>query len=267
LTAAALAFTFLVALNGSATAADAASFVGYVRDDRLQFRPIFQLHPSLPKETFFYFVDPPFLSWNLNGLVTLRYGANVTASGLDYETKAGLRDHQVAYAVYRDDQNTLREEWVDPGATVRADPATPARYAHSITLDGYELVNNRVEPGGSIILLLYWSIGAKVDKNYTVFAHLVNSNGAMVAGHDSQPKRSTAPTSTWPVNGRDIVDAVVVPIDDGVSPGDNYRLQIGLYDESTMQRLPVVDANGQPFDDKVEFAQFSVVAKGTVASP
>ena len=92
----------------------------------------------------------------------------------------------------------------------------PVRFAHSITLDGYELVDNRAAPGGAIIFLLYWSIGDKVDKNYTVFAHLVDQSGAMVAGHDSQPKRGTAPTSTWTVTGRETVDAVVVPIDDGV---------------------------------------------------
>jgi hypothetical protein len=177
---------------------------------------------------------------------------------LDYDVNASLRDHKAAFVSYLDEQNVLRAQPVIPDATVRVAPNLPAQFEKSISLGSYELVSNRVARGEAIILIVYWSNGKRHDKDYTVFAHLVDGTGKTVAGYDNQPKRGLAPTSTWQVTGRAVVDAVVVPIDASAPVGDGYQLQVGWYDAVTMQRLALLDANGQRAGDAVVFEPFSI---------
>jgi hypothetical protein len=54
------------------------------------------------------------------------------------------------------------------------------------------------------------------------------------------------------------VNAIVLPLESNIPPGV-YRLEIGLYDAATLERVRLADANGQPIGDKVVIESFTVV--------
>ena len=72
----------------------------------------------------------------------------------------------------------------------------------------------------------------------------------MVNGSDAQPQQGIVPTSSWRIDQR-IADAIVIPIDAAITPGD-YTIHVGLnVFLSTMQRLSVVDSQGAPIADHI----------------
>ncbi|MGH2365991.1 MAG: hypothetical protein ACRDHX_15245, partial [Chloroflexota bacterium] len=95
-------------------------------------------------------------------------------------------------------------------------------------------------PGDALRVVLQWKALAPVSRRYTVFVHLLDSANKVVAQSDAQPRGNTYPTTLWQP-GETIVDThllLVPPAFQG--PG---RLEVGLYDSATQQRLPL--ANGQ----------------------
>ena len=53
-----------------------------------------------------------------------------------------------------------------------------------------------------------------------------------------------------------MIDAVVVTIPEDALLGENYRLELGLYDVETMRRFAVIDATGKRIDDKIVIEPF-----------
>ena len=253
-----LVIVFLVLGSSSITAERAENFAGTVRQTNSYFRPFFQQHPALPADTLLYIVDPPFVTYNVSGLMFLRYGSNVSVAGVETKSEAGLRDHALAYVLYSDDKGTVQSQRADKGAAVRVMPVLPARFQNSIYLDGVEPVATHVKLGADLILLLYWRGTAPIGEDYTVFAHLVDGDGKLVAGHDSQPQRGRRPTLTWGLE-EPIADAIILTVPPDAPIGDDYRLEIGLYDPRTMKRLSVVDAHGEPISDKITVEPFDLV--------
>lgn len=227
----------------------------FVRETRLQFRPIFQNHPTFPPDTLLYFIEPPFPTPNISGMMYLRYGDNVSVYGTDRDHIAKLRERSASFIYYRD-AGAWKEQEVDNGNVARATPQPPIQFDKTISLVDFELANPKVKRGDPLVLLLYWQSAAKVDKNYTVFIHLVDAQGQTVAGVDSQPRQGQSPTSTWRPNTL-VPDGMIVPVDDTVPPGD-YRVELGLYDAETMQRLSIFNVTGQPVSDKIVIAPITV---------
>jgi hypothetical protein len=91
---------------------------------------------------------------------------------------------------------------------------------------------------------LYWQAVAAAPVDYTVFVHLLDGQGRLIAQHDGLPALGTWPTTRW-AEGQVIVDEHDLSLL-GVEPGAEARLAVGLYDLNTMQRLCTSDG-----DDKV----------------
>ena len=129
-----------------------------------------------------------------------------------------------------------------------------------ITLVGYTLHGARggaaaASPGGSVTLDLHWAIGDKLDRDYTVFTHLLGeahnprTQGPVWGQHDSQPADGGYPTTQWLV-GDVIVDRHVIPVDEG-APDGAYRLEVGLYTVEDGRRLEVRGPDGAPWGDHI----------------
>jgi hypothetical protein len=107
----------------------------------------------------------------------------------------------------------------------------------SVRFLGYDLSSDTVQDEGEVGLTLYWQCLAEMSTSYTVFAHLVDGNQALVAQGDHIPGQGQFPTTGW-IPQEVIVDSVRIPIPRDVAPG-THRLAIGMYEPATGIRLPI----------------------------
>jgi hypothetical protein len=128
--------------------------------------------------------------------------------------------------------------------------------SRTIALLGYDLAPPAPGPGSTLHLTLYWQAQAEIEQDYTVFVHLLDAEGRLVAQHDGQPGGGNLPTSSW-VEGEVITDEHPLDLDPNLMPG-SYRLEVGLYLWPTMERLPVLDGAGQVQGDKAVLGEVSV---------
>ncbi len=121
---------------------------------------------------------------------------------------------------------------------------------HRVELVGYDLAwegeNN--EPMVAH-LKLYWRTLAEMEDSYKVFVHALDEAGKMWGQRDSVPGDGTLPTTGW-ARGEVIEDSYEVEIEEGAPRGE-YILAVGMYDETSMERLPVYDAAGVVQGDKI----------------
>jgi mannosyltransferase len=94
-----------------------------------------------------------------------------------------------------------------------------------------------VKPGDVLYLSLYWQSDAPLTVSYKVFTHLLDATGWMRGQRDNPPVGGTYPTTEWQP-GEVIVDRYEIAIPPDAPPG-NYRLAVGMYDGTTLERLPV----------------------------
>lgn len=240
----------LVTLYGSATIAEqATNFGGYVRQIRLQFRPIYAEHPTFPADTFLYFLDTPLQTLDISGLMFLHYGSNVSVGGVDIYQVAELHKHYATFLCYLDSKGLFKTLPVDKDSTQFVSPSTPVKFENSIYLDRVEIASTSPRPGNDLVLLLYWRAAAPPRKDYTIFAHLIDAQGKIVSSLDTQPRRGLLPTSSWRINYL-IPDGLALTIDPGIAPG-TYTVELGLYELASMQRLALIDKDGLPIGDKI----------------
>ncbi len=238
-----IALALLTVGNGFSIASANAGIFEIARQRRVPFRDISLQHPTFPADTFLYFVDPVSPVYELSGMFTQRYGPGVVVGGTGQNQPNYLHSHKNAFVYYFDDSGAPRELVVGPTDSITITPALPANFDRTIALENFEIARADVKPGGVVVALFYWRAIAVVDKRYTVFVHLVDKDGKIVTGYDSQPRKGEMPTIDWPLHQL-VVDAIILPIPQDVPTGEGFRLEIGLYELSTLQRLKLVDESG-----------------------
>jgi hypothetical protein len=113
------------------------------------------------------------------------------------------------------------------------------RLGDSVTVRGYQLEAGSAEAGQDLNLRVYWQTNKLLTENYTIFTQLLDRNGGLVAGQDSQPLGGYFPTDRWPAN-EIVTDIVRLQVPADLPPGD-YTLVTGMYLLETLERLPVLD--------------------------
>lgn len=108
------------------------------------------------------------------------------------------------------------------------------------------LIGYRIAPSpeveSQLEITLAWEALKEIEGDYTVFVHVIDEAGELLAQHDDQPGGGRAPTSIWK-EGEVIADKRVVPLT-GTLGKVAFTVRLGLYDLSTMERLPVFEADG-----------------------
>jgi len=125
-----------------------------------------------------------------------------------------------------------------------------------MSLIGFGVDKQVLRPGESFTLSLLWRAVGSMNQDYTVFVHLVDEKGHLLGQHDSQPQEGKVPTSTWRL-GEVVRDQHHLVVSPDASPGVAYLI-IGVYRLSTMERLPLIDEDGQVLDDKVTLMSLEV---------
>jgi hypothetical protein len=138
----------------------------------------------------------------------------------------------------------------------RPEVETPmdAQFGDGIGFVGYELTQlpNPQSTIRTLQLTLCWQTLAPLDRRYKVFVHLVGEGGPsdIRAQADAWPRQAT---TGW-VPGEYLCDELVLnpPTD---LPVGSYTLLMGLYDEDSGLRLPVLYAAGHTVGDSLVLEQ------------
>ncbi len=189
----------------------------------------------------------PTSQWRAGEVVHAQYSISIPASA-----QPGTANLRVALS----DGNTLDlapftiektdRVFVKPNAQTEQ----PANFGNLIGFIGYDLPTT-VKPGETLKLVLYWQALGKMDKAYTVFVHLLGSDGKPIAQKDAQPLNGARPTTGWVANEylADPYELVIKPD----TPAGKYQIEIGWYDakDPAFARLQVLDDTGAPAGDHV----------------
>ena len=117
--------------------------------------------------------------------------------------------------------------------------------------DGIVAVNNNLD------VTLYWQADKTQAADYTLFLHVIDADGKLVAQADGPPLQGDWPTSAWQP-GHTLQDLRTVALPDTLAAGA-YTLLAGWYDPASGARLGATDAAGTAWRDAaVELGGFRV---------
>jgi hypothetical protein len=110
-----------------------------------------------------------------------------------------------------------------------------AVFGDRITLLDVDVAETRAMAGSTISLTLHWQTQAVMTTSYTVFVHLLDGEGNLVAQSDSVPGGGAHPTTNW-LPGETVDDPHQLVLPDILATG-RYELLAGLYDTNSGARL------------------------------
>ncbi len=113
-------------------------------------------------------------------------------------------------------------------------------FSSLISLDEAVVPTLRARAGDTLNYTLRWRALKDVGRSYTVFVHLRNRSGEIVAWGDGLPAQGQKPTNTWTA-GTVVVDARQMLLPETLAPG-KYTLWVGLFTPEDAQRLPITSA-------------------------
>jgi hypothetical protein len=125
----------------------------------------------------------------------------------------------------------IRVEPVAPASVPgSASMVAPSLFGESgeVKLEGADVSLD--EDHGGLEVTLWWGVREPLEGDFTVFVHLLDDSGQLIASGDSPPRGGAMPTSRWQ-SGDLVVDVHVVPLPDGLPVG-TYRLGVGLYNDA-----------------------------------
>ncbi len=185
-----------------------------------------------------------------------------TAAALTQMAQPGGRVFAVLWATDESDPERFVEGWLDARAYKALDswygnvrlavyaipeqaPQAPEhrldlRLQHpengdAVTLLGYSLLNSRLASGDIAQFTLFWQADRTPARRYKVFLHVLDEDNQIVGQRDAEPGGGTRLTNEW-APGEVVIDNYGVPIHPATPPGE-YRVEAGLYDAETGQRL------------------------------
>jgi hypothetical protein len=118
--------------------------------------------------------------------------------------------------------------------------------------DAIRVANN------SLSVIIYWQASAQQTADYTLFLHVIDADGKLVAQADGPALQGDWPTSAWQP-GHMLRDERSVPLPKAM-PAGTYTLLAGWYDPVSGTRVGAADAAGVAWRD-------AAVALGTFTKP
>jgi hypothetical protein len=156
-----------------------------------------------------------------------------------------------------------------------------------ILLKGYDMSSEIWQRGRPATLSIYWQAEREIDRDYKVFLFLADERGQPVQSFDhypfearpeyyitdvslnseylegdpfevlpDYPNRGLIPTRLW-LPGNTLRETVAIVVSSDV-PSGTYQLNIGMYDEATMERLTIGDGLAGSEVDQILLATVQV---------
>ncbi len=121
-----------------------------------------------------------------------------------------------------------------------------AVFENGFTLSAAEMPA-RARSGETLAVTFSWRSDADVHEDLTQFLHYAHQESGEWQGYDQPPLGQRLPTRLW-YSGLADSETWQVPLPDDLAPG-RYQVYTGLYRARDMERIPVADADGQPWRD------------------
>jgi hypothetical protein len=164
-------------------------------------------------------------------------------AGLDWDAlTAEIREaDSVHLTTYLPDQLHFVEAGSMEAANHTPSSSAPlARFGDSMLL-----IESQVEPAGSqLVVNLWWYSQEIPDKDITVFLHVYDGTGKLIAQADGYPLLGLFPPQRWQLGDR-VRDVRYLELPDATAD-QPYTVAVGWYDTATGQRLPAFDREGNP---------------------
>jgi mannosyltransferase len=113
---------------------------------------------------------------------------------------------------------------------------------------GYSQGSSEARAGDILQLTLFWQASGEIEERYKVFTHVLDSRAHIVGQRDAEPVGGARVTTTWTA-GEIIVDNYGLLVLPATPPGE-HRLEIGMYNLQSGQRLRVLD-DGEVLGDHI----------------
>jgi hypothetical protein len=192
-------------------------------------------------------------SWAL-----LRYPVTTDLAADKYRVVVSVANRQLSLA-----QAEITEPAVaaaSPDITIQ----TPGniRFQNGIQLTGYDGGTTTMRPGDNLPLTLYWQTDQPVSHRYKVFVHLLGtaynpkSKNLLWGQQDQEPLNGMLPTTSWGI--RRVVSDPYFPRLAPDAPSGHYAVEIGFYEATSGERLPVLGDNGIVVSDHATLFEFDV---------
>jgi len=110
-------------------------------------------------------------------------------------------------------------------------------FGGELTLLGYDLRTSAVAPGDAVHLTLFWRAEIAMDRDWSLFVHVLDQDAILVAQRDRYPGQGLLATTRLRP-GQTWADAYVIPIPAGAYAPGRLRLAVGVYDLRDGVRLP-----------------------------
>jgi hypothetical protein len=140
-----------------------------------------------------------------------------------------------------------------------------ADFQGQIRLLGYEVHQRTTWPGDRLAITLTYQALVPFGIDYTVFVHLVDEQGNIVAQQDTYTGMGRYPTTMWQP-GEITVDTFTLTLPEWTPVPSRCTFEVGFYDRETQVRLLTVDEAGQAIGDSVWFYRIQTVAPPTAGT-
>ena len=252
----AIVFVLLLVLQIKDVQVGEAQWAELTRSQEKVLHDVESLNPTIPPGSSLYFLNSPTRADYTVQMMNVQVDKSLRASTVDLGMLPYPEPGAPIYVYYYLDSTLNRLSYSNAMARPQASRPLPLRFGPVISLTGYDVPSATLERGQPFLLLLYWGADGPADRNYSVFVHLVDRSGTVLAQADNWPQAGRAPTSGWK-KGQFIGDYYLIPISESITSGDAW-IEVGLYDLATMQRIPVSDEYGNIVDHRLVIGPITV---------
>ncbi|MBN1120951.1 MAG: hypothetical protein JXJ17_07730, partial [Anaerolineae bacterium] len=147
------------------------------------------------------------------------------AQALFYHVRQIWHEDQITQTTYI--TGPVAPDWEDTGY----------RWEDAIDLDRVAIVDPVTGAGDWARIAYTWRTDSPVQDSFSVFTHIVDAEGNLVAQYDGIPGGGLYPLTVWQP-GKPVVDRIAIRLPADLAPGD-YAINVGIYSPESGLRLQV----------------------------